>query len=98
MGCLTTRSTRTLPLRVLVLSGLSGFPVSHHRAAIGSAGYTSLGYFIFPIDAIPDVTPVVGYADDLGTLAAAIATVAVYINDKVKINAANKLRDWFGEY
>ncbi|WP_306589790.1 YkvA family protein [Geothrix sp. 21YS21S-4] len=27
--------------------------------------YGALGYFISPIDAIPDVTPVVGYADDL---------------------------------
>lgn len=29
----------------------------------------ALGYFIFPLDAIPDMTPVVGYADDLGVLA-----------------------------
>ena len=59
--------------------------------------YGALGYFISPIDAIPDVTPVVGYADDLGVLAAAIATVAVYINDNVKANATKKLRDWFGD-
>lgn len=38
--------------------------------------YGALGYFIFSIDAIPDLTPVVGYADDLGVLASAIATVS----------------------
>jgi uncharacterized membrane protein YkvA (DUF1232 family) len=58
--------------------------------------YGALGYFIFPLDAIPDPTPLVGYADDLGVLAAAIATVAMYITDEVKALAAQKLKDWFG--
>ncbi len=39
----------------------------------------ALGYFISPIDAIPDITPVVGYSDDLGVLIAAVATVGAYI-------------------
>ena len=26
--------------------------------------YSALGYFISPVDAIPDMTPIVGYADD----------------------------------
>ncbi len=59
--------------------------------------YGALGYFIFPIDAIPDITPIAGYADDLGVLASAIATVSFYINDDVKALAAQKLQDWFGE-
>jgi uncharacterized membrane protein YkvA (DUF1232 family) len=58
---------------------------------------SALGYFISPIDAIPDVIPVVGYSDDLGVLVAALAAVAFYITDNVKENASNKLRDWFGE-
>lgn len=59
--------------------------------------YGALGYFIFPVDAIPDPTPIAGYADDLGALAAAVATVAMYIGDEVKAQAAQKLRAWFGE-
>jgi uncharacterized membrane protein YkvA (DUF1232 family) len=59
--------------------------------------YGALGYFIFPVDAIPDISPVVGYADDLGVLAAAIATVTVYINEEVKAQAAQKLNDWFND-
>ena len=59
--------------------------------------YGALGYLIFPLDALPDVTPLVGYADDLGVLAAAIATVALYISDDVKSKAAQKLRSWFGD-
>lgn len=58
--------------------------------------YGALGYFITPLDAIADITPAVGYADDLGVLALAIGTVAIYINQEVKEKAAKKLQDWFG--
>jgi uncharacterized membrane protein YkvA (DUF1232 family) len=59
--------------------------------------YGALGYFIFPLDAIPDITPLVGYADDLGVLVAAVATVALFITEEVKEKTARKLKDWFGE-
>ncbi|AFS77982.1 hypothetical protein DUF1312 [Gottschalkia acidurici 9a] len=58
----------------------------------------ALGYFISPIDAIIDITPVAGYTDDLGVLIAAIITVAMYIDDEVKQKARTKLNDWFGNY
>ena len=57
----------------------------------------ALGYFIVPLDAIADLTPAVGYADDLGVLVLAIAAVATYINDDVRTKAAKKMADWFGE-
>lgn len=57
----------------------------------------ALGYFIVPLDAIPDLTPAVGYADDLGVLVVAVAAVARYINDDVREKTARKMRDWFGE-
>jgi uncharacterized membrane protein YkvA (DUF1232 family) len=56
----------------------------------------ALGYFISPIDAIPDFTPIVGYADDLGVLTMAVAAVAAYIDENVKKKAKKKLKDWFG--
>ncbi|WP_235185422.1 YkvA family protein [Desulfonatronum thiodismutans] len=59
--------------------------------------YGALGYFIMPFDVIPDFTPVVGYMDDLGVLAAAVATVSMYIDDDVKETTKRKLREWFGE-
>ena len=55
----------------------------------------ALGYFISPIDAIPDFIPVVGYADDLGVLVAAVATVAAHITPEVKAKAEETLRRWF---
>lgn len=59
--------------------------------------YGALAYFISPIDAIPDITPLIGYSDDLGALAIAIATVSAYINDNAKEKAKTKLNDWFGK-
>jgi uncharacterized membrane protein YkvA (DUF1232 family) len=58
--------------------------------------YGALGYFILPLDAIPDFIPAAGYTDDLTVMAAALATVAVYITDDVKAQAAGKLQQWFG--
>lgn len=57
----------------------------------------ALGYFIVPLDAITDLAPAVGYADDLGVLVLAVAAVATYINDNVRAKTANKMRDWFGQ-
>jgi uncharacterized membrane protein YkvA (DUF1232 family) len=59
--------------------------------------YSALGYFILPTDAIPDLIPVVGYADDLGALALAVATVAAYVDPDVKRLARKKMDDWFGD-
>jgi uncharacterized membrane protein YkvA (DUF1232 family) len=58
--------------------------------------YGALAYFISPIDALPDLTPVLGYTDDLGILAAALVTVATYITDEVKQKAKDRMQTWFG--
>jgi uncharacterized membrane protein YkvA (DUF1232 family) len=57
----------------------------------------ALGYFIMPLDAIPDFTPVIGYADDLGLVAAALATVAVNIKPEHREKAIDILKTWFGQ-
>ena len=56
----------------------------------------SLGYFIAPLDIIPDLLPLLGYSDDFGVLLMALATVAMYIDNEVKNKAQLKLRSWFG--
>lgn len=57
----------------------------------------SLGYFIMPLDLIPDVLTGVGYTDDLGAFGFALVQVAMYIDDDVKMKAKHKLQQWFGE-
>lgn len=56
--------------------------------------YGALGYFILPLDAIPDLAPLVGYTDDLSVMAAALATVTFYITPEVKEQAQRKLEQW----
>lgn len=36
----------------------------------------ALGYFVLPMDAIPDIMPLIGFTDDAAVIAAAIAAVA----------------------
>lgn len=61
-----------------------------------TAIYGALGYFIFPLDAIPDFAPLVGYTDDLGVLAAALATVSMYITEDIKERSRQTTARWFG--
>lgn len=57
----------------------------------------ALGYFIFPADAIFDLTPIIGYSDDLGVLLFAINQIASSITPDVKEKAKSKIKEWFGE-
>ncbi|MBK9013418.1 MAG: DUF1232 domain-containing protein [Saprospiraceae bacterium] len=57
-----------------------------------------LGYFISPIDLLPDLSPIIGYTDDLGVLSFGLVTIAAYVNDEVRIKARQKLRGWFGDF
>ena len=58
----------------------------------------ALGYFITFVDAIPDLTPFVGYTDDIGVLSFGLVAIAAYINEEVRIQSRQKLQDWFGVY
>lgn len=57
----------------------------------------ALGYFIFPADAIFDLTPIIGFSDDLGVLLFALTQIASNITPEIKEKAKVKLNDWFGE-
>lgn len=58
----------------------------------------ALGYLLSPFDAIPDLTPLIGYTDDLGLLSYALVMTAAYINEEVRNKAQNKLKHWFPSY
>lgn len=47
----------------------------------------ALGYLISPLDFIPDLTPVLGYSDDLVAITFALLKVQGYIDDEVKAEA-----------
>lgn len=58
----------------------------------------ALGYFILPMDLIPDWIPIAGYTDDLAALTWAVYAVAKNITPEVRRSAREKLSEWFGEY
>lgn len=51
----------------------------------------ALAYLLAPIDAIPDLTPLLGFTDDLSVLSFSLVTIACYINDEVKEQAKTKM-------
>lgn len=56
--------------------------------------YGALGYFILPIDLIPDFLPG-GYVDDLGALVWALKTIWDNITPEAHDKAYAKLSGWF---
>ena len=46
---------------------------------VKAALFGALAYFVLPIDAIPDVMPILGFADDAAVLATALRLVASHM-------------------
>ena len=57
--------------------------------------YGALGYFILPIDLIPDAIPFVGYSDDITALTSILHSVWKNVTPEIKQQAQQKLKDWF---
>lgn len=53
----------------------------------------AVGYFILPVDAIPDVIPGVGHTDDLGALALAVVAVLFHIKPEHRRRARERIGD-----
>ena len=68
-------------------------PTKYKAMIIGA-----LGYFIVPLDMIPDFVPAVGYTDDVAAIAGAILAVAKCISPEIETQAKTKLKEWFGKY
>ena len=57
----------------------------------------ALGYFLLPLDSVPDFLAPFGYTDDILMIAAALKTIDEHITDEVREKAANTAESWFGE-
>ena len=56
-----------------------------------------LGYFILPVDVVPDFIPALGFADDLAALAWALKTISSNITPEVKEKAQQRCDNLFLE-
>ena len=69
-------------------------PATPNRVRLVLAG--AIAYFVMPLDIIPDILPVIGFADDAALLMAAIAQVAGAINEGHREQAREALREQGG--
>lgn len=51
----------------------------------------ALGYFVLPVDALPDIMPILGFTDDAAVIAAALAAVAGSITPEHREKAKQTL-------
>lgn len=58
----------------------------------------TLGYFILPIDLLPDALVGVGYTDDAAALMAVLTALASCINSSIQQTSKAQLKDLLGEY
>ena len=79
---------------VLVLYYVSRDPAVPTKLKIKVLG--ALGYFILPLDFIPDAILGLGFTDDLAALAWALFTIKKYITPEIERKARERLRVWFG--
>ncbi len=66
--------------------------LNHKMTIIGT-----LGYFILPLDILPDFIPIAGFTDDMAALVACIKTVCANITPSVRQKARTKLAEWFAD-
>lgn len=57
----------------------------------------ALGYFILPVDLVPDLIPGVGFADDAAALLVVIRSLTC-VDFEIKNQARHKLHEWFSDY
>ena len=55
----------------------------------------ALGYFIFPLDLIPDLVPLVGFTDDIAAITAALKVIWSSVKPIHLEQAAQKTKEWF---
>jgi uncharacterized membrane protein YkvA (DUF1232 family) len=67
-------------------------PIQVKAALLGA-----LAYFVLPVDLVPDILPVLGYADDAAVLAAALRLVASHIRPEHHEAARQALARGLGE-
>ena len=95
-----TRTARRAGAKVVYLALLLYYVLRNPKVTLKDKGliWGALGYFILPIDIIPDFIPIAGFTDDLAALVGVFYAVAKNVTPEIEAQAKQKLRDWFGDY
>lgn len=73
---------------------LAAWYCAFDRETPSSVRYTLIGalaYFVLPIDIVPDILPLIGFADDASILSAAVVAVGTNINETHRAAAREAL-------
>ena len=95
-----TRTAKKAGIKVIYLALLLYYVLRNPKVTLKDKGliWGALGYFILPIDIIPDFIPIAGFTDDLAALVGVFYAVAKNVSPEIEAQAKQKLRDWFGDY
>lgn len=95
LGCYAKAAGRKVVYQVLLLYNVltdKNTPLQARLVIIAA-----LGYFIFPMDGIPDLTPLIGFSDDLGVLLFTISQVTGSITPSIRKKTEEMIGKWFPE-
>lgn len=100
LGAKIAKVAKKAGIKVIYLALLLYYVLKNPSVTKADKGkiWGALGYFILPIDLIPDFLPIAGYTDDLAALVWAFYSVAKNVTPEIKAQAEGKLHDWFGDY
>lgn len=73
---------------LLLYYSISDIPIGQKALVLGA-----LGYLILPLDMIPDLYPVIGFADDLAALMFVFKKVCDSISPQAKAKTREKLKE-----
>ncbi|MBR4228567.1 MAG: DUF1232 domain-containing protein [Bacteroidales bacterium] len=95
-----TKAAKKAGIKVIYLALILYYVLKSPKVKLADKGkiWGALGYFILPIDFIPDFIPIAGYTDDLAALLWAFYSVAKNVTPEIESQAKRKLHDWFGDY
>ena len=88
---LVRRIARKIPFAedVLALYYCAADPATETRVKL--IVLAALGYFVLPVDIIPDLLPVLGFTDDAAVIATAVAAVRGSVTDQHRDKARDQL-------
>lgn len=60
--------------------------------------FGALGYFILPVDVLPDFIAGLGYTDDVAVILGVIKSCHAHIDEECRMKASSKVRELFGDH
>ena len=92
------KSAKRIGLRLTYSALLLYYVLEDPKVSIADKAkiYGALGYFILPLDLIPDMIPVTVYSDDVSAVLWALHSVWKNVTPEMKMRAKRKMTSWLG--